>query len=262
MRLAALQQEFMAQVMDEDRPLPGGWDHRMGEGLAIYRNAYRARLVDALRETFPKTAQWVGDEAFAQAAGHYLILHPPTSWTLDMAGEAFVETLADLFASDPDVADLAWLEWAMHLAFTAPDHTPMDAAGFTTATSAFGEDDWANMRLRFVPSLRIRALRSDCAALWQALDQEEPPATAAEPASPMHCIVWRDGLDPVFTLVPARNGHCLMHMRADSSFGDMCAALAEAMPADQAAAEAGTMLGGWIGRGIVLDVSSSLPAAR
>ncbi|WP_273773331.1 DNA-binding domain-containing protein, partial [Brucella intermedia] len=62
MSLAALQQEFMGQVLGEERPLPPHWDARMAEGLAIYRNAYRSRLIDALRDTFPKTVQWVGDE--------------------------------------------------------------------------------------------------------------------------------------------------------------------------------------------------------
>ncbi|QUT07599.1 putative DNA-binding domain-containing protein [Sphingobium phenoxybenzoativorans] len=261
MSLAALQQEFMGHVLDEERPLPRHWDARMGEGLAIYRNAYRTRLIDALRETSPKTALWVGDEAFAQAAAHRLILHPPQGWTLDLIGEGFVETLEELFAADPDVADLAWLEWAMHLAFTAPDCPPMDAAGFAEATSDFGEEDWATMRLAFMPSLHVRAVSRDCGALWRALEREEPPANAPLPESPMHCIVWREGLEPVFAQVPARDGNHLAAMRAGSSFGEICAALAEELPADQAAAEAGAMLGDWIGRGIVQGVSSGLPVA-
>lgn len=259
MSLAALQQEFMDHVLDEERPLPQHWDARMGEGLAIYRNAYRARLVDALRETFSKTALWTGDEAFAQAAAHHLILHPPRGWTLDLVGDGFVETLEELFAADPDVADLAWLEWAMHLAFTAPDCAPMDAARFAEATSDFGEEDWATMRLPFVPSLHVRVVSSDCGALWQALEREESPTTAPQAEAPLHCIVWREGLDPVFALIPARDGNSLAAMRAGSSFGEVCAMLAEELPADQAAAEAGAMLGGWIGRGIVLGLSSSSP---
>jgi hypothetical protein len=59
----------------------------------IYRNAYRARLVDALRETFPRTARWVGD---APSAGRGTPRDQLTarSWTLDAVGEGFEQTLA------------------------------------------------------------------------------------------------------------------------------------------------------------------------
>ena len=54
MNLAEIQQEFMAHILGEDRRLPPHWNVRMGDGLEIYRNAYRTRLVDAMRETFPR----------------------------------------------------------------------------------------------------------------------------------------------------------------------------------------------------------------
>lgn len=260
MTLAALQQEFMAHVLEEDRPLPSRWDARMGDGLAIYRNAYRNRLMDALRETFPKTALWAGDEAFAQAAAHHLIAHPPCGWTLDLAGEGFVETLERLFANDPDVADLAWLEWTMHLAFTAPDCPALDAVGFGQATQGFRGGDWTELRLVFVPSLYQRGVSRDCTAIWRALERQEPPSSAPLFALPMHCIVRREDLSPVFWIVPAREGRALAGMLGGGSFGQLCAALAEELPGDEAAAEAGAMLGRWIPQGIVRAVLSGQSA--
>lgn len=255
MNLAALQQEFMGHVLEEDRPLPDGWDARVAAGLAVYRNAYRARLIDALAETFPRTARWVGEEAFAQAAAHHLILHPSVGWTLDMAGQGLDETLAALFAKDPEVPELAWLEWAMHLAFTAADRPPLDAAGFAGATAAFGEDDWAGMRVAFVPTLHAREVRNDCAALWHALGAGELPSAAPVLDTPAHCIVWREALTPVFMLVPDEEGACLARMREDASFGEICAFLARSGSPDEAAAAAGAVLGRWLGRGIVANVT-------
>jgi hypothetical protein len=244
----------MGHVLEEDRPLPDGWDARVAAGLAVYRNAYRARLIDALAETFPRTQQWLGKEIFDAAAAHHLIVHPPTSWTLDMAGDGFVETLAELFVSDPEVPDLAWLEWAMHLAFTAGDCEPLDAASFAASTVGFDEDDWADMRLTFVPSAHVREVRSDCAALWQALRRDEAPAAAPMLDNPLHCLVWREGLAPVFTLVPEIEGTTIASMRDGASFGDICASLAGSKPADEAAHAAGAMLGQWLARGLVAEV--------
>lgn len=259
MNLAALQQEFMRHVLAEDRPLPGGWDARMGAGLAIYRSAYRARLVDALAETFPRTRQWLGEALFDTAAAHHLILHPPASWTLDMAGDRFAETLVELFANDTEVPDLAWLEWAMHLAFASCDCEPLDPAGFAAATAAFGEEDWDAMRIGFVPALYIRKVRSDCAALWQALGQAlgrgEAPAAAPMLGEASYCLVWREGLAPVFALAPLQEGDILVSMCGGASFGEVCARLNGAMPPEEAATTAGGMLGQWLARGLIAGLT-------
>lgn len=43
-----------------------------------------------------------------------------------------------LFTNDPDAAELAWLEWAMHLSLTALDTESLDAAGFGEVTTGIG----------------------------------------------------------------------------------------------------------------------------
>ena len=111
MSLAASQAAFMAQVLDEEATLPPAWNATQSEGMAVYRNNYRSSVVEALRSTFERTARWVGEGAFRQAAAHHIIMHPPASWTLDEAGSGFDLTCAELFANDPEVTELAWLEW-------------------------------------------------------------------------------------------------------------------------------------------------------
>lgn len=256
MTLVALQHAFMDHLLAEDRALPSGWDAGMAAGLDVYRNAYRATLVQALRETFPRTALWVGDDAFAQAAAHHVISHPPRSWTLDHAGIGFVDTLAALFPNDPDVADLGWLEWAMHLAFTGPDCMALDAAGFAGATAAFGGDDWAAMRVSFAPTLALRPVTSDCGALWRALGEGTVPASAPLPDRTRTCVVWREGLTPTFGMADDQEGRCMALMRDGGHFGDLCALLAGAMADDAAASAAGAMLGRWLAAGWIAHVAT------
>jgi len=110
--LARRQQEFLAALLDEEAPLPAGWQVRHARGLAIYRNNYRGGLIDTLRDTYPRTEVLAGEAAFARAAAHHCITHPPSSWTLDQVGAGFSATCAELFRDDPDVAELAALEWA------------------------------------------------------------------------------------------------------------------------------------------------------
>lgn len=255
MTLAATQRAFQAQILDEDVPLPDDWEPGMAAGVAIYRNAYRARLVDALKDTFPRTLEWVSEESFDRAAAHHLITRPPGHWSLDLAGDGFPETLATLFASDPEVPELARLEWDMHLAFVAADADPLDASGFADATLRFTEDDWAQLRLAFVPSLAIRPLRSTALTIWKALsDGGDPPAQMLL-ETPANLLVWREGLRPVFRSASHEESACLERLRSGDSFGNVCELLAEERQDDSAASEAGAMLGRWIGEGLIVSVS-------
>ncbi|WP_128891089.1 DNA-binding domain-containing protein [Erythrobacter sp. HKB08] len=259
MSLAAVQKEFLVHVLDEDRALPSGWTPRHAAGLDIYRNNYRSSLMEALKSSYERTERYVGEDAFSQAAAHHVISRPPNSWTLDAAGEGFAETLADLFADDPDVAELAWLEAAMTDAFVAADAEPLGAAGFAAATAEFGEGDWAAMKLELLPGTAIRPVAFDVATLWRGLSGGEHPGDAARLAGPACLLVWREGYEPVFRLVDAAEGELLGAILSGETYSEACGVLFEDA-GDDAAAQAGAMFGRWLHDGLVASVS--LPSAR
>ncbi|MBD3728263.1 MAG: putative DNA-binding domain-containing protein [Sphingomonadales bacterium] len=252
--LAAQQAEFMAHVMADALALPSGWNARFASGLDIYRNAYRTRLVEALRDTFPRTVQWVGDEAFAAAAAHHLITTPPSSWTLDHAGLGFPEVLGELFANDPEVPELAWLEWAMHTAFVAADAAPLTRERFVAATAGFAGEDWAEMRLIFQPAVQTCSVAHDIAKLWNALKQDEAVGdyTLAQPGG---LVVWREGLSPVFRMADRTDAEALALLQSGASYGEACSLLADRLGPEEAAALAGSLLGQWLADGLLVGVS-------
>lgn len=253
--LASQQCAFMARVLDEDAQLPPGWSARHAAGLAVYRNNYRTALVEAMRATYERTARWVGEEAFARAAAHHLILHPPSGWTLDVIGDGFAATLADLFAHDPEVPELAALEWAMHRAFTAADVVPLDGAGFAAATAGFSDEHWQAMRIALVPGTALVPARHNLVALWQALASETFEAPDYALAEPTVLLVWREGLDPVFRPLDAADAIALAAVLRGASFGDLCAELVERFGEAAGIERAGALLGQWIGDGLVAGVS-------
>ena len=217
--LAASQQEFMAHLLDEERAPDEGWTERHLAGLAVYRNAYRARLIDALRDTYERTARWIGDDAFHQAAAHHVISYPPTSWTLDKVGEGFAQTLCELFAEDPEVPELAWLEWTMLRCFVAADAQPMNVAEFAAATASFDEIDWAVLRLEFLHGTCQAKVAHDIGALWRALGQEDAGSPDYSLSALAYCVVWREGFKPVFMQVDAVEGQALALMLGGASYG-------------------------------------------
>ncbi|WP_067734382.1 HvfC/BufC N-terminal domain-containing protein [Novosphingobium naphthalenivorans] len=258
MTLAEQQSRFLQGLMADDASLPENWQARERAGYEIYRNAYRARLIDALRETYPRTALLTGEDAFQAAAAHHLIMHPPASWTLDDAGAGFAQTLEDLFPHDPDVTELAWIEWAMQAAFTARDTVPLDASGLIAATASFGDQDWQDLRIAFVPGLAVRLVRHDGAALWPLLGNDNGIAAArALPLMPeaRGCVVWREGLRPTFTMIDAAEAQALALMESGASYGAACELLAGLLGDKQAVPLAGEMLARWLARGWIASVT-------
>jgi hypothetical protein len=255
--LAVQQSAFIELLLDDEQPMPTGWNEQR---FNVYRNAYRARIVDAIRDTYPRTERWVGDAAFRRAAIHHAIRYPPNAWTLDAVGEGFSETLVELFSKDPEVAELAWLEWAMHTAFVSADAEPLDSASFASDTAGFVENDWASMTLRFLPGTQLKPVKHNVATLWQSLADSEHDAASTTSErwtlAKRSCVVWRHGLKPVFMLTDADEGQMLERMLGGSSYGDACAALADNVGSDAAVRQAGAMLANWIHQGMIFSVSS------
>lgn len=256
MTLAVIQHRFLATVTEAGGTSIADWPAAMRDGLAVYRNAYRSRLLDCLRGAFDKSRQWIGDDGFDAAAAHHVILHPPTSWTLDDLGHGFSDTLATLFPNDPEVEELAWLEWEMHRLFTGPDVRVLTAADFAARASAFDEEDWLDLRLDFIPNIAVRRVTTDCAALWTAIDSSTaiPPLGLDGPDRQL--IVWRQDLRTQFRLIGDDDAAGLALMRGGATFEQLCEALVQSRGDEDGVAAAGTMLGQWVNDGLVADAAA------
>lgn len=158
------------------------------ERLAVYGNAYFARLLECLRERFPVLTQAVGQETFDQFAFGYLQSYPSTSYTLGQLGERFADYLhetrpdkADAEAGQvgwPDLLiDLARLEWSIGEVFDGQgmEREPgLDPA----ALRSLAPEIWPAARLVPAPCLRLMTLRFNVNDYFTALradTQPEPP---------------------------------------------------------------------------------------
>ncbi|MEO5578086.1 MAG: DNA-binding domain-containing protein [Sphingomicrobium sp.] len=257
MILAAIQDRFLATVTEVEGTNIVDWPADMRDGLEVYRSAYRARLLGCLRGAFDKSRKWIGDESFDAAAAHHLILHPPASWTLDDLGLGFSDTLAALFPDDPEVEELAWLEWEMQRLFTGPDVAVLAAADFARRATSFTEVDWLNLRLGFVPNFIIRAVKTDCTALWNAIDNESDMPPLDLPGAAATLLVWRQDLRSQFRLIDDDEAAGLTLMRGGGTFENLCDALVQSRGDDGGVAAAGTMLGRWMTDGLVMDIATA-----
>lgn len=143
------------------------------ERLDIHRNNVVISLTDALAKVYPVIHRLVGDNYFRQVARDFVHRHPPRDRSLIAYGAEFPEFLAAEPSTQdhPYFADVAYLEWACHVAFHAPDSPPFDLARLIDMPV----DAWPGARICFAPSLKL--IRSDypIARIWleNQLDREQ-----------------------------------------------------------------------------------------
>lgn len=239
MNLGDWQKAFAAALAKGDAP--AAVDVR---GMAVHVNNYRSQLVACLRDTYAKTVLWLGDDAFDAHAARYVERHPPSSWTLDAYGEAFVTWLEDAYPADIEVGELAWLDWHLRQAFSGPDAEAMPVRDLAA-------DDWDRVEIEFVPTLRFRTTQSNAVAIWRALADALPPPPVAIVEGGVGARVWRHGLSPQFASMTSDEATCLDLALAGASFGEICTFLMQFHPEDQVARIAGGCLGAWTAEGMV-----------
>ncbi len=139
--------------------------------LGIYRHAYMARLVGALRELFPQVAEVLGD-GFDDTAEAWLREHPPAERSLFHIGAGFPDALEGV------ARDLARVDHARRVVFDAPDDPPVTVEQL----SAIPGDRWPSLRPRRVMASAVLGLEHD-------ISQQ----TEAAARSPSTVLVWRVG---------------------------------------------------------------------
>jgi hypothetical protein len=149
------------------------------ERLDIYANMYFFRLLDCLREDFPRLASALGEDRFHNLATDYLMAHPSENPSLRYLGRRLPEFLAGhaLARESSCLADLARLEWTRADLFDAADARPLGRDDL----ARLSQEQAGHLTLRAVPAFRLLRLDHDAPHLWRELrDREAPAAMAAE----------------------------------------------------------------------------------
>ena len=259
--LAQRQADFFRAILDENAPLPPGWGNSQAAGMAVYRGNYRSAVMGALASTYERVASYVGEKAFRQASINHVIANPPSGWTIDDVGRGFDLTCASYFKDNPEVAELAWLEWAMLELATAPDCEPLDAEAFAAESADFGDEDWGELRLAFQPRANSRIVGHDLIAMWQALSDGAQERPQLRLGTDKGCIAWREGDRPTFLLFEADETRAFQAMQKGAAYGEIISILLgedaepDAEAIQQAAMRAGGLLGQWLQEGLITAIN-------
>lgn len=226
--------------------------------LGIYHHAYRARLLETLRDTFAHTLSYLGDAWFDHLARAYIEQHPSRhanlrwygdTWPDWLAGDRLLEAGA---GEHPEVAELARLDWSLRRAFDAADQPVATLADLAVVPA----EAWAEVTLKAQPCVAVLSLQHNTLSLWHALDQGgEVPEAQALPA-PMGVLVWRQDERPHFRSVSPPEDVALTGMLLGRPFGSLCALLAERFPDNDVAMLASSLLRRWIDDGLLMPITA------
>jgi hypothetical protein len=252
-RLQADFQDYVLGTQREHAPLAALIADQFGlpvQGrLAIYYDAYRIRLHDALSEAFGKTHAYVGDDMFGELGAAYITQHPSHYRNLRWFGGAFPAFLAQRLPEHPVVAELAGFEWALGLAFDAADAPALRAE----RVQALSTDDWEQVGFEMPASQQLLALYWNAPAIWLALENGLTPPDAVGNESACTWLVWRKDLQPHFRSLDPLEALALQGLARGLSFSAVCAELAGLAGADITPRVA-TWLHGWLGEAVLSGI--------
>lgn len=222
------------------------------ERLAIYRNAYQVRLIDALHETYPVLHGLLGDEMWLELGRAYVAAHPSVFRSIRWYGRELAPFVGARppYSAEPILAEVALLEWTLSEVFDAPDAKPLQR----TALAAVDPAAWSELKFQFHPSLRRIELSWNTAAVWKSMSADEtPPRPAVALAIPW--VLWRRDLQNYFRSMDGLEAAALDLALRRRSFGEICEALSEFRPEEAIPPAAAALLASWADSGLIVSFS-------
>lgn len=254
MQLETLQSQFQDALL-VNQPLAS--DVLCAHGVAqfgVYRAAYRARLLAALRDNFEVLPLVMGDDAFDALANAYIHAQPSSHYSLRWYGHKLCDFMAINHAllDHPAMLDLARLEWALRNAF---DAAPADLLT-SEALAAVPAQDWAALRFTLQPSVHLLSLHWAVGPVWHAL-KSEPDEVAPPEALEHHMLVWRLGMNTQWKTLTPMEADFVKDLQAHRTFGQQCAALAARFGDEHAAETAVNLLSELLKAGAISTLTPS-----
>ncbi|PND39214.1 hypothetical protein C1O66_17905 [Paucibacter aquatile] len=287
--LLAQQQRELQALVCSPQALPTAGLLREPEaerGLSVYQQAYRARLISALRDNHEVLHRALGDAEFEALALAYLRAQPPRHASLRWWGDGLADFMASLpvageGSNEADMrqqkqqqgqvlphaalVDLARMDWALRMAFDAAESEALAAEDLR----AVQPEAWPALRLRLRPGVQLLSLNWAVGPAWRRLRREAqdlpaPEAGAeAEPLAPPGfgphtCLVWRPLQETRWRTLAPLEGRLLQGLRSGCSFSDLCELAAEQLRDVEGADPAGVVVGclqGWLQERLLLPLA-------
>jgi Putative DNA-binding domain len=255
MRLAELQRGLQSHIVNGD-PSISAWINESEKvptatRLKIYSDAYRLRLIEALRDNFPTLHAALGDDDFATVCNGYIDDHPSRRKSIRWIGDQLSLWLTTRYAEHRWLSELARWEWAIGLAFDAAD-----AQALTLADLAIiPPDTFSSLTFALHPAVQRVELNSNVVGLYKAhVDDTDMPRPVIDNHS-IPWLIWRQDLATRYRSLADSEAAALSVLVSGGTFEQMCERLCEWHAAEAVPLHAATFLKTWVNDGVLLLLS-------
>ncbi|WP_198264875.1 DNA-binding domain-containing protein [sulfur-oxidizing endosymbiont of Gigantopelta aegis] len=256
--LRTLQQQMLSWLQEADplikQSVTGTVKVPVETRLAIYANAYRFRLVEALEENFPALNTLLGDEAFFQLGTAYLEANPSRHYSLRYFGHQ----MSDFLTYSPDyqaqtiLSEMAEFEWLLRDVFDAADSKLMTLDDL----QQFEPQLWPQIKFIFHPSLKRIDLTHNVPQLWQVIDKEEPKIDIEKNDYPIAWCLWRNkDLLSLYRSMDVDEAWAMDAMMSGADFSAVCSGICEWVDEQNAALRAVGFMQNWINDGFIKEIA-------
>jgi hypothetical protein len=242
--LAKLQEDFLNYLINADlsfkQSIQSTPKLSAEQRLAIYRNAYETRLIEALETNFPALKSYLGEDEFYQLGNKYLRQYPSTYKSIRWFGNQFAEFLQKEYKETPYLSELALFEWTMSLAFDAKDAKVLSIADIQNLPA----EAWNTLSFSLHPSSHILDIQWNIAAQWKSIIENNTIVEWVKETTPYSVIIWRKNLTLQFCSLSKEESWAIKSLINGKSFTELCEGLFE-WYGEEAGLQAASFLKGW-----------------
>jgi len=255
--LRKLQHEFLDYLLDDSvvdivERIESTPRRSAVQRMALYGNAYRLRLKEALSTDYERLHSYLGDELFENLMQRYIDGYPSQHPSLRYFGQHVVELVEDIepFNQHPEIAEIVRIEQAFANSFDAADCECVTLDQLTQLEP----EEWAALTLRFHSAVQLLPQHYNSFQIWRALaDEETPPQKTAGDTT---WLIWRQDLVSRYRALESAELAALTIAMSAGSFADLCAALLEHFSEQETPQRAVGYLQQWINDQMVCELVS------
>lgn len=249
--LRAQQQALQQAICAHHPALPTGLMQAGGQGLTVYRDAYSARLLAALRDNYAVLQRALGDAEFDALGLAFIAARPSAQPSIRWFGDGLAAFMATGYAAElghPSLVDLARMDWALRAAFDSADAPCLSFEQL----AAVAADDWPGLVFSLQPSVQLLALNWAIEPAWSALRAGDGGHDAEEPAAlDHHLLVWRANFETRWRSLEPLEAALLRALADGQDFETICQLAAQTVGEPTAAAAVVQALQGWLAQGLL-----------
>lgn len=213
--------------------------------LAIYGNAYFARLIEVLESDFEAIHTLLGDDEFEKLSRRYIDTYPSRFFSLRWFGKYMEDFLRNTepYSAHEYLHEMAKFEWLFTDAFDAKDIDIITEA----EVAAISAEGWPHLKIKLHPSVCWFRYHWNILPVWKAIKDNEEVPVLQKLNDPETCLIWREGLTTKYRTLESTESLLLDAVTDGNNFSQWCELLIEnGYPADEVPMIAAGALKTWL----------------